>query len=176
MPSSLRAAKLAGSLTESELGRSPGYPPLARLRRGPCAVIECVEEIPCNPCEPACPHGAIKVGEPITNLPALDPELCTGCGLCIAACPGLAIFLIDLSRSDGMAAVSLPYEWLPVPRVGDDVLVLDRDGTPCGSGKVIRAVNPRRNDRTPVVTVTVQPELAGKVRGLRPAGEVNGND
>ncbi|HIP99899.1 TPA: 4Fe-4S dicluster domain-containing protein, partial [Candidatus Bipolaricaulota bacterium] len=81
-------------------------PPLERLRRGACAVIECVEEIPCNPCEESCPVGAIRIGEKITTLPVIDFDRCTGCGTCLGVCPGLAIFLVDLSR-EGKAHITV---------------------------------------------------------------------
>lgn len=75
-----------------ELINSPGFPSEEEMKKRPIAVIECVQGIPCNPCETACPFGAIEVGEPITNLPRLLTDKCQGCGLCIPACPGLAIF------------------------------------------------------------------------------------
>ena len=34
-------------------------PPPERLERGPVIIIECVENIPCNPCVDACPKGVI---------------------------------------------------------------------------------------------------------------------
>lgn len=171
MQAGLDPGNLAGDLTVTELATSPGYPAQARLRAGPCAVIECVELIPCNPCEPACPHGAIFVGQPITNLPRLDPAKCTGCGLCLAACPGLAIFLVDMSRHDGQAAVSLPYEYLPLPRKGDRLTAVDRAGVSRCEAVVERVLTPARNDRTAVVTVLVPLELAEEIRGLvAPAG------
>ena len=61
-------------------GRLSGVPSEARMRRGRVACIECVQEIPCNPCEGICPVGAITVGEQITNLPHLQEQKCTGCG------------------------------------------------------------------------------------------------
>ena len=67
----------------------------ARYAKGPVAVIECVQEIPCNPCEGACKFNAITIGEPITNLPKINETNCTGCGVCVAQCPGLAIFIVD---------------------------------------------------------------------------------
>lgn len=57
-----------------ELLRPPGYPSEERFEEGPVAVIECLQEIPCNPCETACKAGAIEVGEPITKIPVLHVE------------------------------------------------------------------------------------------------------
>ena len=36
-----------------------GYPSKERLAKGPIVVIECPEEIPCNPCETICPKNVI---------------------------------------------------------------------------------------------------------------------
>ena len=54
--------------------------PIPELIKGPIPVIECPEYIPCNPCETACPTHAITIGKPITNLPTLNVDKCTGCG------------------------------------------------------------------------------------------------
>ncbi len=137
-------------------------PPRERLLKGPCAVTECVEEIPCNPCEEACPVGAITVGDPITNPPTLDFEKCTGCGTCVGVCPGLAIFLLDLSG--GTAKVTLPHELLPVPEVGEEVELLSRAGEVLGKGKVVRT---RKAGTTWVVTVELPEELLLEVRAIR---------
>ncbi|MGI9861988.1 4Fe-4S binding protein [Moorella naiadis] len=130
------------------------------------AVIECPQAIPCNPCETACPFGAITVGEPITNQPRLDQARCKGCGLCVVACPGLAIFLIDRSYAPGQAVVAFPYEYLPRPEPGQQVAVSDREGKTIGFGQTLRVWQPRRDDPTMVVQVIVPQELAGEVRGL----------
>lgn len=131
---------------------SPGFPDEARMREGPVAVIECVEEIPCDPCEPACPRGAIVVGSPLTNLPRLLADQCDGCGRCVAACPGLAIFVVDLSQP-GRCRISLPYEQLPRLKQGDEVTVRDRQGRALGQAEVLRAVCPASYDKTVLVTV-----------------------
>ena len=150
-----------GVLSEEDLaGR---VPPLERLRRGPCAVIECVERIPCNPCADACPFGAITIEGPMVTPPQLDPERCTGCGTCLGVCPGLAIFLVDLSE-EGKAHITVPYEFLPIPRVGDEVQVLSRQGTPLGPGRVLRT---RKVGTTYLVTVEVPEEWAMEARAVR---------
>ena len=71
----LKECKKNGVLTKEVLNQIPGYKMDAvRAAKGPVVVIECAENIPCNPCETSCPKGAISVGEPITNLPVVDPE------------------------------------------------------------------------------------------------------
>ncbi|NPV70378.1 MAG: 4Fe-4S binding protein [Firmicutes bacterium] len=149
-----------------EVRGSPGYPSRERMAKGAVAVIECVQEIPCNPCEAACPRGAVKVGQPITNLPALDGEKCIGCGLCLARCPGLAIFLLDMTYSDTEAALSFPHEYLPLPEPGATVTAVDRAGQPVCRAKVLKVANPARNDRTPVITIAIPKEFAESVRGI----------
>jgi ferredoxin len=134
------------------------------VKNGPCAVIECPQEIPCNPCESACPRGAIIVGKPITNTPVLDASKCTGCGQCIAACPGLAIFVVNHSYSETQATVAFPYEYLPMPRAGDVVRGVDRTGTARCDARVISVVSPPRYDHTAVITVAVPKDLACEIR------------
>jgi Fe-S-cluster-containing hydrogenase component 2 len=140
------------------------------MRRGRVAVIECIQEIPCNPCEAACPFGAINVGEEITALPILDGDKCTGCGRCVSGCPGLAIFLVDKSRSDGLAEVVFPYEYAPLPAKGDVVTATDR----AGRGVCLAEVQSVRQDTaskgTAVVSLLLPMEQADEVRGMRLAG------
>ncbi|MEA3356509.1 MAG: 4Fe-4S binding protein [Candidatus Bipolaricaulota bacterium] len=155
-----------GYLSAGELKSAPGIPSEERMRQGPVAVIECIQEIPCNPCEAACPTGAIDIGSPITNLPRLDEGKCIGCRLCVSACPGLAIFMVDLTYSDESATVTFPYEYLPLPEKGQTVRAMNRAGEPVCAGTVIRVQNPRVNDKTPVVTVAVPHRYAAEVRGI----------
>jgi len=150
-----------------EIKNSPGYPGDSRLARGNCIVIECIQEIPCNPCEVACKFGAIKVGQPITNLPVLDGKLCIGCGNCIANCPGQAIFLVNKAYAPGKALVAFPYEFNPLPEKDGIVIVTNRSGKDIGKGKVIKVINPKKNDRTPVIYLEVALELADEVRSMK---------
>jgi len=162
----LQGVAYTGVHCEEELANSSGFPDLERLRKGGIAVIECVQDIPCNPCELACHQGAIRIGVPITNLPVLDEDACSGCGLCVAACPGLAIFVIDLTHSDTEALVTFPYEYTPLPAVGDIVGAVGREGTLVTTGRVTRVQNPRAFNRTAVVTVVVPKEYGMVVRGI----------
>ena len=164
-----KAREEAGVASLAELRASPGYPSEERLETGPVVVIECIQEIPCNPCESACRFNAIVVGEPITNLPRLIEQKCRGCGECIPACPGMAIFLVNRTYSPEEAAVSIPYEYFPLPEISSTVDALDRRGERVCSGRVIRVSNPKKNDNTAVVTVAVPKCYSDQVRSLRVA-------
>jgi len=112
------------------------YPSDERIRKGPIAVLECSQEIPCNPCETACKKGFIEIGSDITALPRLDPE-CSGCGLCLPRCPGLSIFIVDGSLPGDLASVTIPYEFLPLPEVDEVVDALDRWGERVCDARII---------------------------------------
>jgi len=139
--------------------------------RGPRALIECFEEIPCDPCAAACSKGAIRFEGSITVQPVFDSNQCDGCGLCIPVCPGLAIFVVDPSHSKEEGLIKLPYEFLPLPRKGDRVIALDRDGKEIGTGKVHHVLNPPGFDRTPVVSLLVPRDIVSEVRHFRPLDE-----
>ncbi|MCR4429914.1 MAG: 4Fe-4S binding protein [Tepidanaerobacteraceae bacterium] len=157
-----------GYPSEQELSKSPGVPSDERIKRGPVAFIECVQEIPCNPCEEACPYGAIAVGQPITNLPRLDEKKCVGCGACIAKCPGLAIFVLD--GSEQKAKISFPHEYYPLPQKGDVVDCVDREGKAIVKGIVLKVVKSPKYDATAVVTVEVPMEYIKIIRSIKRPG------
>jgi Fe-S-cluster-containing hydrogenase component 2 len=140
-------------------------PTLARLAAGPVAVIECRQNIPCNPCADACPRGAIRSFGDINECPELDASRCNGCGACMACCPGLAIFVVDYTYSPEEALVKIPYEFSPVPREGDKVEALDRSGRPVGVAKVVK-VQVYRN-KTRVLVLAVPEAIAMEVRHVR---------
>ena len=144
------------------------FPSLERINRGPVAVVECYQKIPCNPCETACPAGAIRVGEDINNIPARNEDRCTGCGACVAKCPGLSIMIVDGSKSQDTVEFRIPYEFLPLPKAGETVAGLDRAGQPICKAKVIRVMNPPAFDRTPVITVEVDRAYLYDFRNIRP--------
>ena len=142
-------------------------PSMERRAKGAVAIVECVQHIPCNPCVDSCPQGAITMGDSINNLPEIDFDKCNGCGLCIANCPGLAIFLIDETYSPELALVGLPYEFYPLPEVGEKVDLLSRSGNVCGRGEVVKIRNAKVQDRTPIIFLSVKKDLAMEVRFFR---------
>ncbi len=160
-------SSITGFLTDEELKNSPGIPSEARRRKGPVASIECLEDIPCNPCESSCNVDAIIVGDDITSLPHLDGEKCVACQTCVYICPGQAIVMVDESLSDGRATVMMPYEYRPLPQKGDVVSALDRAGQTLGDAKVVAVRQTKRMDQTATVTVEVPKEWSMQARAIR---------
>ncbi|OPX41643.1 MAG: hypothetical protein B1H13_00900 [Desulfobacteraceae bacterium 4484_190.3] len=158
----------SGYLSEEELKGSPGIPSEARRRQGSVAVIECTQDIPCNPCESSCKVGAITVGEDITNLPHLDEEKCVACQTCLFVCPGQAIFMVDESLENGKARVTVPYEFFPLPEKGDTIIALDRSGKELGEAVVTGVRRTEKMDKTSLVTMEVPREWSMRARALKP--------
>lgn len=139
-------------------------PTRERLQKGRVAIIECVQHIPCNPCVDICAQQAIKIEGNITNLPVVDFEKCNGCTLCVANCPGLAIFTVTESVTEDTAEIGIPYEFLPLPEKGELVDGLDRQGKVVCEGRVRQVRNPKAFDRTPIVFLSVPKEFSMIVR------------
>ncbi len=128
------------------------FPTPEELSR-PKAVIECYKEIPCNPCETSCPFDAITVGEDINARPQIDFDACTGCGICVYSCPGLAIMVARLKN--GEAEMKVPYEFTPLPEKGEIVNVVDRRGDVITEGRVLNVSKSAKQDRTALVHFAV---------------------
>jgi len=146
------------------------FPCQERLNEGPVVVVECYQSIPCNPCYTACKTGAIKEFEDINDLPSVDHSLCNGCSLCVSNCPGLAIMVVDNTYSEEEALVKLPYEFLPLPAVGEVVKGLDRAGNEVCEAKVVKVQNSKALDKTPIVSIAVKKEFMKQVRNIRMEG------
>lgn len=154
---------VTGVATAEDLAKA--MPSEARLKQKACAVVECFQKIPCNPCATSCPFGAFVRDNDINELPVIDHEKCTGCGVCVSKCPGLAIFIVD--RSGEQAIVRLPYEMLPLPSEGEKVQGLGRDGEFICEATIARVQNAANQDRTPIVSLEVPHEHAMAVRHFR---------
>ena len=153
-----------------ELKNTPGFPAEERFEKGAVAVIECVEEIPCDPCQYACPHRAIKVERSITSLPILLEEQCNGCGQCIPLCPAMAIFVVDKTFSAKESLVEFPYERFPLPKVGFLVSAVNREGKIVTKGRVTKVRNPKKYNRTAIVSIAVAKGFEQQVRGIATRG------
>ena len=150
-----------GFVADDEIERFPGV----THRVGVHPVMECTQNIPCNPCQDACPKHCIKIGEHITSLPAVDEAVdCIGCGMCVASCSGQAIFLVDETYEPGFAAVTIPYEFLPLPEPGEKGYGLGRDGQKICEAEVISVKSTKAFDHTNLLTIKVPADYAMKAR------------
>lgn len=157
-----------GFVAEDEIERYPGV----THKKGIHPVIECTQNIPCNPCQDACPKGCISIGANITSLPTVTDSPCIGCGMCVASCSGQAIFLVDEDTGDGFGTVTLPYEFFPVPAAGDRGVALGRDGKAVCEAEVVAVRSAKAFDHTNLLTMRVPKDMVMKARFFKAAGEV----
>ena len=117
-----------------------------QLEKG-VAITECIQDIPCDPCVDSCPVDAISMKD-INAPPVVDYDKCIACGQCVGVCPGLAIFVVKKQNDKGL--LTLPYEFLPVPKKDEVVYTIDRNGKKIENGVVKRV---KKQGKTMVVTV-----------------------
>ena len=160
-----------GVPSTEELFMAPGVPSDERITYGRVACIECVQDIPCNPCEAACKFGAITIGDEITALPYLDEKKCTGCGQCIYRCPGLAITVLNGAYSETEATVDFPFEYLPLPVAGDIVDAVNRCGVTVCQGIVRKVMQVKDADGTTVISIIIPKQFVSEVRSMKRLGK-----
>lgn len=150
-----------GYVADDEIGRFPGV----THKAGVHPVMECTQNIPCNPCQDACPKGCISIGDNITSLPiVVSDSTCINCGMCVASCSGQAIFLVDEDTGDGFATVTIPYEFLPLPEAGTKGFGLGRNGKKLCEAEVVNVKSVKAFDKTSLLTMKVPKEYAMKAR------------
>lgn len=132
------------------------FPKKEQLIR-PLAVTECYEAIPCNPCSTSCPFGAIHIGEDINTPPTVDYNICTGCGICVFNCPGLAIFTVQETANN--LIYKIPYEFIPRPVVGEIMYAVNRSGEIIGKCEVEKVTYTKKQDKTALIQVKVPKDL-----------------
>jgi sarcosine oxidase, subunit alpha len=122
-------------------------------------VIRCVQEIPCSPCADACPIHRLEIpGGNIVRQPSWEGPDCLGCSRCVAACPGLAIVLVDerADQSHLTALITMPWEFSEgVVRPGDRVQTVGFEADPVGTGVVKAVKRSPAHDRRRMVLVEV---------------------
>jgi len=142
------------------------FPAEERLAKGSVAIIECFQRIPCNPCFAACKRNAIKEFEDINDLPSIDHDICNGCGMCIAKCPGLAIMVVNAQYDTDNSLIKIPYEFVPLPEKGQIVNGLDREGNYVCDVIIIDILNSKVLDKTPIISFSVPKEYLKIVRNI----------
>lgn len=153
-----------GYIGDDEIRRFPGYRKTVKVH----PVIECTQNIPCNPCQTACKKGCISIGENITSLPiSVDSSECINCGMCVASCSGQAIFLVDEETENGFCEITIPYEFFPTPKEGEKGCGLGRDGAVLCDAEITRVRTGKAFDGTALVTMKVPAEYADRARFYR---------
>lgn len=123
----------------------------------PKAITECYEDIPCNPCNTSCPFDAIHIGEDINETPKVNFDKCTGCGICVYNCPGLAIFTVQILEDK--ARYKIPYEFIPYPSPGETWDAVNRNGDIIGDAVIEKVTITKKQDKTALIQVLVPKEF-----------------
>jgi thioredoxin reductase/Fe-S-cluster-containing hydrogenase component 2 len=159
-----------GYMADEEIENYPGV----KRASGIHPVIECTQNIPCNPCQDSCVKNCILIGNNITSLPVYDESSrCIGCGMCVASCSGQSIFLLDDDKEEGFSHITIPYEFLPLPKEGDMGIALDRSGVAIGEAEVIEVKSMKAFDHTHLLTMKVKNDMGMKARYFKQLKEVS---
>ena len=138
----------------------PYLPTKERAFSKPFVQIDCLYGFACNPCEFACPHGAITKTSTST-VPQLDFEKCVGCMDCVYQCPGLAIFGYNLNKD----WLFLPIEYEAPEKA--QVFLVNNNGEKLGEGiieKILR--KPNKTNIARVRSLDMKGEDLMMVRGF----------
>lgn len=154
----------ADVLQELEAKVQAILPSEERRQKGPYALFECFQNIPCNPCYTACKFHAVKPLTTITDTPETFFDQCVGCGACMLVCPGLAAFVIDESYSATESLVKIPYEYTPFPEKGAIVDGVNRLGAAVCKVQVKHVLTAK--NKTSIVTLVVPKAYTHVVRGI----------
>ncbi|HNY07132.1 MAG TPA: FAD-dependent oxidoreductase, partial [Bacteroidales bacterium] len=144
----------------SRVIEEPYQPDKERMFQKPFVQIDCLYGFACNPCEFACPHGAITKTSTST-VPQIDYTKCIGCMDCVYQCPGLAIFGYALNK-----------DWLFLPVEFDvqeksEVFLVDNYGKKLGEGIIEKLlVKPNKTNVARVKSLDIHGEDLIKVRGF----------
>jgi len=139
---------------------TPFKPTPERAENKPFVLIDCLYGFACNPCEFACPHGAITKTSTST-VPAIDFNKCIGCMDCVYQCPGLAIFGYHQKK-----------DWLFLPiefacNEQSEVFLVNNNGEKIGEGiieKILKKTNKTNIAR--VKALNLQTEDLMQARGF----------
>lgn len=138
----------------------PFMPSPERMQEKPFVLIDCLYGFACNPCEFACPHGAITKTSTST-VPQIDFTKCIGCMDCVYQCPGLAIFGYSLKKD----WLFLPIEYQVEEK--SEVYLVDNQGKKLGEGVVEKILlKPNKTNVARVKSLDLQGAALAGVRGF----------
>lgn len=138
----------------------PYLPSKERMNEKGFVVIDCLYGFACNPCEFACPNGAITKTSTST-VPQIDFAKCTGCMDCVYQCPGLAIFGYNLKKD----WLFLPIEYEAQEK--SEVFLVDNNGKKIGEGMIEKILmKPNKTNVARVKSLDVHGEALAEVRGF----------
>lgn len=139
---------------------NPFKPTRDRAGQKPYVLIDCLYGFACNPCEFACPHGAITKTSTST-VPQIDFEKCIGCMDCVYQCPGLAIF----GYSEKKNWIFLPIEYHV--EEGSEVFLVDNYGKKVGEGIIEKIlIKPNKTNIARVKAIGLSGEELSQARGF----------
>lgn len=139
---------------------APHRPQPERMAAKPFVQIDCLFGFACNPCEFACPHGAITKTSTST-VPSIDFDKCIGCMDCVYQCPGLAIFGFHTAKD----WLFLPIEY--AVEVQTPVYLVDNNGQRLGEGIIEKILKkPNKTNVARVKAIDLPKEELINVRGF----------
>lgn len=124
----------------------------------------CREEIPCDPCTQSCKVDAIYK-KALTTPPRINSEKCIGCKQCIAQCPGQALYYVV--EKEDVASISFAYEFVPLPEIGESVILFSEEGNILGNGIVEKADSAKSHNKTCILTVSGEKASIINTRGIK---------
>ena len=126
--------------------------------------------INCILCVAVCPSHVLVRNSANRMVEVGSLGRCIGCGQCITSCPGQAIFVVDMTYSDDNALVKFPFEFVPLPKVGQYACGLDRSGAEMGWFDVAEVIASGEQNKTYIIALKVPKELAMQVRNIKVGG------
>ncbi len=137
------------SLADTQRVKEFGGTPQSSHHSQRVASIECFEDIPCRACEKACPTSAICVkSQARTENSILNEAACTGCGLCLPACPSKAISMINEVPDRSVGLLTLVARSKKPWKEGEFATLVNRRGENLGTARIqaiLSTQSPTRN-------------------------------
>lgn len=123
--------------------------------------VYCQQEIPCDPCAASCGKKAI-IKRSLTSLPEFKKENCIGCLLCVANCPGQALFYLN----EELKELIFPFEFWVRPEIGEKIDLVDEYGNILGFGEVKDFIDKKAFNKTTLIVVKGILDDLERTRGI----------